>query len=167
MKFKNGKLTVEVCDRCTFVDSNTVGRLSKRQCPFCRKWICEECSTNLNWSSNIKYCRVCSEFLKVTRGADLKRLGFKSNYDSITDERSIEEAINLVHQKYTELGNEAVSKMLSKLYQEAQNREKVAKTQREKLDEIKRAKDKLARLEKEKEEASKELFTSIDGNLPF
>lgn len=169
MKFTNEGLTIEICDRCTHPEDGKVGNVAKYECVFCRKHICENCSTGLDWSSGtgVKFCRVCKEFIEKTTGNDLKRLGFDCKYESITDETSIKSAIESIAKKYRELGDKAISKFLNALYNEAQNRKVVKQKQDKILEKIQTAKQKLLQLEKEKEVAVKEIYLNNEDNLPF
>ena len=169
MKLKNESLTIEICDLCTFPESGTVGNVAKYECAFCRRHICENCSTGLNWSSNsgIRLCKKCKSFIEKTTGSDLKRLGFDCKYESITDTSSIESSVSIILKKYREMGDKAVSKFLNSLYNEAQNRTVVRQKQEKILEKIQTAKEKLLQLEKEKEKAVKEIYLNNEDNLPF
>ena len=166
MKKSETKVMIQMCEVC-YRESDTENinvlekKIAKRKCSFCGKVCCDNCLKKLSWTSNNTaphFCPECRQFIETTKGSDLKKLGFECKYDSLTDEKSIEQAISDIEEQYRLKGVEAVQKFCKDLYQQGQKRieaKRISEEKKQQLEyEISQNKNKIAEAEralKEKE----------------
>ena len=155
---KQTKVMVQMCEHCFGENDSSKQikeKIATKQCTFCGKNICESCAKTLGYSYGKVYshfCPECKQFLETTKGKDLKAMGFECEYESLTDENSIETAINIIKEEYQLKGVEAVRKFCRDIYKNGQKRIEAKRISEEKerilRAEITQSKNKIYEAEK-------------------